>query len=433
MKIAILSRDGTLYSCKRLREAAIQRGHLVEILDPLSCYMNINPAASSIHYKGRKLPHFDAVIPRIGTAITFYGTAALRQFEMLGSYPLNESVAIARARDKLRSMQLLARQGIDLPVTGIAHSPDDTSDLIDMVGGAPLVVKLVEGTQGIGVVLAETRQAAESVIDAFRGLNAHILVQEYIKEAQGCDIRCLVVGDEVVAAIERRAKEGDFRSNLHRGGAASVASITPQEREIAIKAARTMALDVAGVDILRANRGPLVMEVNASPGLEGIEKTTGLECKIKWPNDIVVHGKKVCGILTEMSTQMDYINYIVIGIGINVQNEAFPEEIGEVATSLRIESGKKQNRAAIIEAVWEEFETYYDIYLKTEDMQGLVGEYNRKLANMNQQVRVLDPKDPYEGTARGITPKGELIVDTWEARKLVSSGEVSVRGLYGYV
>ena len=230
MKIAILSRDGTLYSCKRLREAAIQRGHLVEILDPLSCYMNINPAASSIHYKGRKLPHFDAVIPRIGTAITFYGTAALRQFEMLGSYPLNESVAIARARDKLRSMQLLARQGIDLPVTGIAHSPDDTSDLIDMVGGAPLVVKLVEGTQGIGVVLAETRQAAESVIDAFRGLNAHILVQEYIKEAQGCDIRCLVVGDEVVAAIERRAKEGDFRSNLHRGGAASVASITPRER-----------------------------------------------------------------------------------------------------------------------------------------------------------------------------------------------------------
>ncbi|CAM3791627.1 RimK family alpha-L-glutamate ligase [Shigella dysenteriae] len=237
MKIAILSRDGTLYSCKRLREAAIQRGHLVEILDPLSCYMNINPAASSIHYKGRKLPHFDAVIPRIGTAITFYGTAALRQFEMLGSYPLNESVAIARARDKLRSMQLL------------------------------------------------TRQAAESVIDAFRGLNAHILVQEYIKEAQGCDIRCLVVGDEVVAAIERRAKEGDFRSNLHRGGAASVASITPQEREIAIKAARTMALDVAGVDILRANRGPLVMEVNASPGLEGIEKTTGIDIAgkmIRW-------------------------------------------------------------------------------------------------------------------------------------------------------
>lgn len=277
MKIAVLSRDGTLYSCKRLREAAVQRGHQIEILDPLSCYMNITPAASSIHYKGRQLPHFDAVIPRIGSAITFYGTAALRQFEILGSYPLNESVAITRARDKLRSLQLLARQGIDLPVTGMAHSPDDTSDLIDMVGGAPLVVKLVEGTQGIGVVLAETRQAAESVIDAFRGLNAHILVQEFIEEAKGCDIRCLVIGNEVVAAIERRAKAGDFRSNLHRGGQATVVEITPREREIALAAAHTLGLDVAGVDILRANRGPLVMEVNASPGLEGIEKATGLD------------------------------------------------------------------------------------------------------------------------------------------------------------
>ena len=184
---------------------------------------------------------------------------------------------------------------------------------------------------------------------------------------------------------------------------------------------------------IEPNHASMLTLITAMAVAGGIEKTTGLECKIKWPNGIVIHGKKVCGILTEMSTQMDYINYIVIGIGINVQNEAFPEEIGEVATSLRIESGKKQNRAAIIEAVWEEFETYYDIYLKTEDMQGLVGEYNRKLANMNQQVRVLDPKDPYEGTARGITSKGELIVDTWEARKLVSSGEVSVRGLYGYV
>lgn len=277
MRIAILSRDGTLYSCKRLREAATRRGHLVEVLDPLSCYMNISPADSSIHYKGRQLPHFDAVIPRIGSAITFYGTAALRQFELLGSYPLNESVAITRARDKLRSLQLLARQGIDLPITGIAHSPDDTSDLIKMIGGAPLVVKLVEGTQGIGVVLAETRQAAESVIDAFRGLNAHILVQEYIEEAKGRDIRCLVVGDEVVAAIERRAKEGDFRSNLHRGGVAMNAAITPKERAIAIQAARTLGLDIAGVDILRASRGPLVMEVNASPGLEGVEKTTSMD------------------------------------------------------------------------------------------------------------------------------------------------------------
>lgn len=277
MKIAILSRDGTLYSCKRLREAAICRGHAVEIIDPLSCYMNINPAAPSVHYQGRQLPHYDAVIPRIGSAITFYGTAVLRQFEMLGSYPLNESVAITRARDKLRSLQLLARQGIDLPVTGFAHSPDDTSDLIDMVGGAPLVVKLVEGTQGIGVVLAETRQAAESVIDAFRGLNAHILVQEYIKEAKGADIRCLVVGNKVVAAIERQAKPGDFRSNLHRGGKAKQVSITEREREMALQAAATLGLEVAGVDILRANRGPLVMEVNASPGLEGIEKTSGVD------------------------------------------------------------------------------------------------------------------------------------------------------------
>lgn len=276
MKIAILSRDASLYSCKRLREAARGRGHQVEIVDPLSCYMNINPASAAVHYRGRALDDFDAVIPRIGSAITFYGTAVLRQFELCGSYPLNESVAITRARDKLRSLQLLARQGIDMPVTGFAHSPDDTSDLIDMVGGAPLVVKLVEGTQGIGVVLAETRQAAESVIDAFRGLNAHILVQEFIKEAKGRDIRCLVIGNEVVAAIEREAKEGDFRSNLHRGGRARCVEITPREREIAVKAAATLGLDVVGVDILRAQRGPLVMEVNASPGLEGIEKTTGL-------------------------------------------------------------------------------------------------------------------------------------------------------------
>nr|WP_154325146.1 30S ribosomal protein S6--L-glutamate ligase [Pantoea sp. 201603H] len=277
MKIAILSRDGSLYSCKQLRAAAIARGHSVEIIDPLSCYMNINPASAAVHYRGRPLGHFDAVIPRIGTMTTFYGTAVLRQFEMCGSYPLNESVAITRARDKLRSLQLLARQGIDMPVTGFAHSPDDTRDLIDMVGGAPLVVKLVEGTQGIGVVLAETRQAAESVIDAFRGLNAHILVQEYIKEANGRDIRCLVIGQQVVGAIERQAKEGDFRSNLHRGGTAKRVEITEREREIAVKAALTLGLDVAGVDILRAKRGPLVMEVNASPGLEGIEKTTGLD------------------------------------------------------------------------------------------------------------------------------------------------------------
>lgn len=276
MKIAVLSRDGSLYSCQRLVEAARARGHSVEVIDPLSCYMNINPGSSAIHYRGRQLEHYDAVIPRIGPSTTFYGMAVLRQFEMCGSYPLNESLAIARARDKLRSLQLLARAGIAMPVTGFAHSPDDTSDLIKMVGGAPLVVKLLEGTQGIGVVLAETRQAAESVIDAFRGLNAHILVQEFIKEAQGRDIRCLVIGGEVVAAIERVAKEGEFRSNLHRGGSARRVVIDDREREIAVRAALTLGLDVAGVDILRAERGPLVMEVNASPGLEGIEKTTGL-------------------------------------------------------------------------------------------------------------------------------------------------------------
>ncbi|ROR11217.1 30S ribosomal protein S6--L-glutamate ligase [Erwinia sp. JUb26] len=276
MKIAVLSRDGSLYSCQRLVEAARARGHSVEVIDPLSCYMNINPGSSAIHYRGRQLEHVDAVIPRIGPSTTFYGMAVLRQFEMCGSYPLNESLAIARARDKLRSLQLLARAGIAMPITGFAHSPDDTSDLIKMVGGAPLVVKLLEGTQGIGVVLAETRQAAESVIDAFRGLNAHILVQEFIKEAQGRDIRCLVIGGEVVAAIERVAKEGEFRSNLHRGGSARRVVIDDREREIAVRAAATLGLDVAGVDILRAERGPLVMEVNASPGLEGIEKTTGL-------------------------------------------------------------------------------------------------------------------------------------------------------------
>lgn len=280
MRIAILSRDSTLWSCKRLREAATQRGHLVDILDPASCYMSINTAASSMYYLGQELACYDAVIPRIGSAMTYYATAVLRQFELLGSYPLNESLAVNRARDKLLSMQLLARAGIDLPRTGVAYSVEDTGNLVDKVGGAPLVIKLVEGTQGIGVVLAETRQAAESMIDAFRGLNAHILVQEYIKEAQGRDIRCLVIGDRVVAAIERQAKEGDFRSNLHRGGIPRVANITPQERNLAVKAVQTLGLNVAGVDILRSGRGPLVMEVNASPGLEGIEKTTGSDIAV---------------------------------------------------------------------------------------------------------------------------------------------------------
>jgi ribosomal protein S6--L-glutamate ligase len=274
MKIAILSRNPKLYSTRRLVEAAKERGHEVRVLDALRCYMNIASMRPSIHYKGEDLTGFDAVIPRIGASITFYGTAVLRQFEMMGVYPLNESVAISRSRDKLRSLQLLARKGIGLPVTGFAHSPDDVQDMLDMVGGAPAVIKLLEGTQGIGVVLAETRKAAESVIEAFMGLKANILIQEFIREAGGADIRCLVVGDRVVAAMKRQGKEGEFRSNLHRGGTASLVRLTPEERSTAVRAAKIMGLNMSGVDILRSNHGPVVMEVNSSPGLEGIEAAT---------------------------------------------------------------------------------------------------------------------------------------------------------------
>ncbi len=237
--------------------------------------MDIASHRPGIHLNGEALTDFDAVIPRIGASITFYGTAVLRQFEMMGVYPVNESVAISRSRDKLRSLQLLSRKGIGLPVTGYANSPDDVQDLLKMVGGAPVVIKLLEGTQGIGVVLAETQKAAESVIEAFMGLNANILVQEYIKEAGGADIRCFVIGDKVVAAMKRQAQEGEFRSNLHRGGSASLIRITPEERATATRAARVMGLNVAGVDLLRSNHGPVVMEVNSSPGLEGIEAASG--------------------------------------------------------------------------------------------------------------------------------------------------------------
>jgi len=275
MRIAILSRSQSIYSTRRLVEAAEARGHEVRVVDTLRCYMNIASARPTIHYRGEQLEPFDAVIPRIGASITFYGTAVLRQFEMTGTFPLNESVAVTRSRDKLRSLQLLARRGSGMPVTGFARAPDDIGDVIEMVGGAPLVVKLLEGTQGIGVVLCETRKAAESVLEAFMGLNVSIMVQEYIKEAGGADIRCFVVGDKVVAAIKRQALPGEFRSNLHRGGTAEVIKITPQERAVATRAARIMGLNVAGVDILRSNHGPLVMEVNSSPGLEGIEGATG--------------------------------------------------------------------------------------------------------------------------------------------------------------
>jgi ribosomal protein S6--L-glutamate ligase len=275
MRIAIMSRSKRIYSTKRLVEAATERGHEVEVVDTPRCYMNIASHRPTIHYRGQQLEPFDAVIPRIGASITFYGTAVLRQFEMMGTFPLNESVAVNRSRDKLRSLQLLARRGIGLPVTGFARAPDDIGDLIEMVGGAPLVAKLLEGTQGIGVVLCETSKAAESVVEAFMGLNVSIMVQEYIKEAGGADIRCFVVGDKVVAAIKRQAKPGEFRSNLHRGGSAQLIKITPQERAVAVRAAKIMGLNVAGVDLLRSNHGPLVMEVNSSPGLEGIETATG--------------------------------------------------------------------------------------------------------------------------------------------------------------
>ena len=271
MKIGILSRNRKLYSTRRLIEACEERAHDVSVIDPLRCYMKLSAAGPQIHYRGKELDYFDAVIPRIGASITFYGTAVLRQFEMMDVYPLNESVAITRSRDKLRSMQLLSRKGIGLPVTGFAHSPDDTDDLLDLLGGAPLILKLLEGTQGKGVVLAETRKAAESVVDAFRGLNANFLSQEFIAEAGGADLRCFVIGDKVVASMKRQAKEGEFRSNVHRGGTASLVKITPAERAIATRSAKIMGLNVAGVDIIRSDHGPLVLEVNSSPGLEGIE------------------------------------------------------------------------------------------------------------------------------------------------------------------
>lgn len=274
MRIAILSREPKSYSTMRLHEEGLSRGHEVDVIDSLHCYMDIATANPTVRYFGEALPHYDAVIPRIGASITFYGTALVRQFEMMGTFSVNESVAISRSRDKLRSLQLMSRKGLGLPVTGFAHCPDNTRDLLRRVGGAPVVIKLLEGTQGIGVVLAETQKAAESLIDAFSGLKANILVQEYIKEAAGSDIRCFVINGKVVATIKRTAAEGEFRSNLHRGGSAETVRITKEERATAVKAAQSMGLNVCGVDLLRSSRGPLIMEVNSSPGLQGIEQTT---------------------------------------------------------------------------------------------------------------------------------------------------------------
>jgi ribosomal protein S6--L-glutamate ligase len=276
VKIAILSLRPKLYSTQRLVEAAKERGHEVRVINTLRCYMNITSHQTSIHYMGESLEGYDAVIPRIGASITFYGAAVVRQFEMMGIYTVNSSLSITRSRDKLRALQLLAKKGIGLPVTGFAHSPDDIHDLIKMVGGAPLLIKLLEGTQGIGVVLAETNKAAESVVEAFLGLGTNIMVQEYIREAKGADIRCLVIDGKVVGAMKRQAKPGEFRSNIHRGGIPSSIEITDNERRVAIETARLMGLNFAGVDLLRSKRGPLILEVNSSPGLEGIE---AVSCK----------------------------------------------------------------------------------------------------------------------------------------------------------
>ncbi len=277
MKIAILSQDASLYSTRRLKEAAAERDHDVQVINYLRCYMNITSHKPSVVYQGKPLEEYDAVIPRIGASRTFYGTAVVRQFELMGVFTANESQAISRSRDKLRCLQILAREGIGLPVTGFAHATQDIDGLIETVGGAPLVIKLLEGTQGIGVVLAETHQAAKSVIEAFRGLEANILVQEYIKEAKGADVRCFVVGGKVIAAMKRQGAEGEFRSNLHRGGKAEKVKLTPEERSTAVRSMKAMGLRVAGVDLLRSNHGPVVMEINSSPGLEGIENATGID------------------------------------------------------------------------------------------------------------------------------------------------------------
>lgn len=277
MKIVILSRNSSLYSTRRLEEAGEDRGHDVRIIDYLRCYMNITSRNPQVLYQGKPLEGIDAVIPRIGATNTFYGTAVIRQFEMMDVLVANESQAISRSRDKLRCLQILSKQGIGLPVTGFAHSTKDIDGLIGIVGGAPLVIKLLEGTQGIGVVLTETQQAATSVIEAFRGLNANILVQEFIAEAKGADLRCFVVDGKVIAAMKRQGAPGEFRSNLHRGGNAEQIKLSPDERKTAVQAAKAMGLRVAGVDLLRSAHGPVVMEVNSSPGLEGIEKATEVD------------------------------------------------------------------------------------------------------------------------------------------------------------
>jgi ribosomal protein S6--L-glutamate ligase len=277
MKLAILSRNSKLYSTRRLVEAARERGHSARVLDPLRCYMRISVGGFDMHYRGRAIADYQAVLPRIGASITRYGCAVLRQFELMGAATPNGAEAIARARDKLQTHQLLAAQGIDMPVTVFGDNPDDTTDLLSMLGPPPHVIKLNESSQGAGVILTEKPSASRSVVEALRGLYANFLVQEFVAEAEGADLRCFVVGDTVVAAMRRQAPKGDFRSNLHRGGSAEAVEPDAAEREVAVRAARVLGLGVAGVDLIRSRRGPLVLEVNSSPGLEGIEAATGVD------------------------------------------------------------------------------------------------------------------------------------------------------------
>jgi ribosomal protein S6--L-glutamate ligase len=277
MRLVMLARNAGLYSHKRLVEAARARGHDIDVVNTLHVHLVITSESTTLRHGGRELPLYDAVIPRIGASVTHYGLAVLRQFEMQGVYPLNESVAIGRSRDKLRALQLLAREGIGLPVTAFAHDPRKSRDVIEEVGGVPVVIKLLEGTQGMGVILAETEASAASIIEAFSAANVNIMAQEFIREADGSDVRAFVIGDRVVAAMRRTGRKGEFRSNLHRGGKAEAAKLSPEEVDTAIRSARTLGLNVCGVDMLRSSRGPMVMEVNSSPGLEGVEAATGVD------------------------------------------------------------------------------------------------------------------------------------------------------------
>lgn len=277
MKIAILSRSKNIYSTAQLVEAAEKRGHESVVLDHMKCVLVIEKGRPHIFYQGKELTDINAVIPRIGASVTFYGAAVVRQFEMMKIFTAVESQALVRSRDKLRSLQILARAGLGMPKTAFANQTKDIDNLLDSIGGAPCIVKLLEGTQGIGVILAESKKVATSVIEAFLKLDAAMLVQEFIKEAKGADIRAFVIDGQVVGAMKRQAKEGEFRSNLHRGGSAELIKLTPEERSTAIKAAKKLGLGIAGVDLLQSDRGPLVMEVNSSPGLEGIQKATGID------------------------------------------------------------------------------------------------------------------------------------------------------------